>query len=150
VKKFKWIIAKEGLILIGLAMILYVALLFLGNIPAVYPKYRLEFENGEVRTINISPEIRNDFDYKRLLREVHNPTPALINKRVEEYRQMEKIKSPLKAALRINSTRLYISELFSSLLSVMFIFKLLAIYAIILFIRFIIWALKALKEKKWA
>jgi hypothetical protein len=147
-KKIRWILAKEGLILLASAVVIYVALLFLRDIPVVYPKYRLEFENGDVRTIYIRPEIRNDFDYKRLLREVHNPEPGLINKRIEEYRRMEGISPSLKEAKCVNTAALGISELYSSLLGVMFIFKVLIVYGMILTVRFIAWSLKALKEKR--
>jgi hypothetical protein len=147
-KKIRWILAKEGLILLASAVVIYVALLFLRDIPVVYPKYRLEFENGDVRTIYIRPEIRNDFDYKRLLREVHNPEPGLINKRIEEYRRMEGISPSLKEAKCVNTAALGISELYSSLLGVMFIFKVLIVYGMILTVRFIAWSSKALKEKR--
>jgi hypothetical protein len=147
-KKIKWIIAKEGLIFIGLAIVLYVLLLFLQNIAVVFPKYRLEFANGQIHTIVINPEIRNDSDYKRLLREVHNPAPKLIEKRIKEFMQMENIKSSLKEAKCINSTQLYISELYSSLLITPFIFKVFIIYLTLLAMRFIIWAIRVLQGGK--
>jgi hypothetical protein len=146
-KKIKWIIAREGLIFIGLGIILYFLMLFLQNIPVVLPKYRLEFTNGQMHSIMINPEIRNDSNYKRLLREVHNPSPKLIEKRIREFMQMENIKSSLKQAKCINSTQLYVSELYSFILGIPFIFKVFVIYLFLLFFRFILWAIKILKGK---
>jgi len=146
-QKIERLIAKEGLIFIGLAIILYVLLFFLQDIPVVFPKYRLEFANGEIHTININPEIRNDSNYKRLLREVYNPPPRFIEKQVKEFIKMENIKPTLKEAKCINSNQLYISELYSSILSIPFIFKVFIIYFTLLSIRFIIWALRTLREK---
>ena len=115
--------------------------------PAIFPKYRLEFTNGEIHTINISPEIRNDSNYKRLLREIHNPPPRLIEKRVKEFIQMENIKATLKEAKCINPSQLYISKLYSSIISITFIFKVFIIYFTLLSIRFIIWAVRTLRRK---
>jgi len=143
----KKLIAREGLIFIGLAIILYMSLFFLQDIPIVFPKYRVEFTNGETRTININPEIRNDSNYKRLLREAYHPSPRLIEKRVKEFIQIENIKSTLKEAKCINSKQLYISELYSFLLGIAFIIKVFIIYFILLIIRFIIWAIGILKER---
>jgi hypothetical protein len=144
-KKIKRIIAREGLILIGLAVIIYAVLFFLQNIPAALPKYRLEFTNGETHTININPEIRNDNNYKKLLQETYHPSPKLVEKRIKGFIGAENIKSTLKRATCINSTELYISELYSSLIGVTFILKVLITYLALLFIRFIIWAVRTLK-----
>ena len=146
-RKIKWIIAKEGLIILGLSVVLYLFILLLQNVPVALPKYRLEFANGEIHDININPEIRNDPDYKRLLREVYNPPPKLIQKRIKEFIRAVNIESDLKNSKCINSTQLYISELYSSLLGVTFILKLAVVYFILLFARFIIWALRILREK---
>jgi len=146
-RKIKWIIAKEGLIILGLSVVLYLFILLLQNVPVALPKYRLEFANGEIHDININPEIRNDPDYKKFLREVYNPPPKLIQKRIKEFIRAVNIESDLKNSKCINSTQLYISELYSSLLGVTFILKLAVVYFILLFARFIIWALRILREK---
>lgn len=145
-KKIKWIIAREGLIFIGLAIVLYILLLFLQNITVALPRYRLEFADGQTHTVIINPEIRNDADYKRLLREVHNPSPKLIEKRIKEFMQMENIASTLKEAKCINPGQMRISEFYSSLLSIPFILKVFITYLILLFIRFTIWAIKIFKS----
>ena len=102
-RTIKRIIAKEGLIILGLAVVLYILILLLQNVPVALPKYRLEFANGEMRTININPEIHNDYNYKRLLEETYNPPPKLIEKRIKEFIRAVNIKSALKSSKCINS-----------------------------------------------
>jgi len=144
----KRIIAKEGLIILGLSIVLYFFIfLFLQNVPVALPKYRLEFANGGIYTIIINPEIRNDSDYKKLLEEAYNPPPKLIEKRIKEFTRAGNIKSVLKSSSCINSHQVYISKLYSYLLGVTFILKLAIIYLILLFARFTIWALRTLKKK---
>lgn len=146
--KIKRIIAREGLIILGLAVVLYLFIfLFLQNVPVALPKYRLEFANGEIHTININPDIRNDSNYKKLLEETYNPPPKLIEKRIKEFIRAGNIKSVLKSLSCINSNQIYISKLYSYLLGVTFILKLAIVYLILLFVRFIIWALRTLKER---
>ncbi len=142
----KRIIAKEGLIILGLSIVLYLFIfLFLRNMPVALPKYRLEFANGEIRTIIINPEIRNDSNYNKLLEEAYNPPPKLIEKRIKEFIRAGNIKSALKSSSCINSYQVYISKLYSYLLGVTFILKLAIIYLILLFARFAVWALRTLK-----
>ena len=146
-KKIKRVIAKEGLIILGLSVVLYLFVLLLQNVPVVLPKYRLEFANGEVRTISINPEIRNDSNYKKLLEEAYNPSPKLIEKRIKEFIRAGNVKSVLKSSKCINSNQIYISKLYSYLLGITFILKLAIAYFILLFTRFIIWVLRTLKER---
>lgn len=147
-KKIKRVIAKEGLIILGLSVVLYFFILLLQNVPVALPKYRLEFANGEIHAININPEIRNDSNYKRLLQEAYNPTPKLIAKRINEFIRAMNIESALKSSKCINSNQIYISKLYSNLLGVLFILKLAIAYFILLFARFIIWAVSALRRKE--
>jgi hypothetical protein len=148
-KKIKRIIAREGLIALGLAIALYfLVTLFLQNVPVVLPRYKLVFANGEAHAININPEIRNDSNYKKLLEETYNPSLKLIEKRIKEFIKAGNIKSTLKSSNCINSGRIYISKLYSYLLEITFILKLAIAYFILLFMRFVIWAIRALREKK--
>lgn len=145
--KIKLIIAKEGLILIGLAIVLYAVLFFLQNVPVALPKYRLEFANGEIHTIIINPEIRSYSNYKKFLEETYNPPPKLIEKRIKELIRAGNISSVLKSSRCINATQIYISKLYSYLLGVTFILKLAFAYLILLFVRFIIWAIRTLRQR---
>lgn len=148
-KMIKRIIAREGLIILSLSVVLYLFIfLFLKNVPVVLLKYRLEFANGEIHTININPEIRNDSNYKRLLEETYNPPAKLIEKRIKEFTRAENIKSRLKSSKCINSNQIYISKIYSYLIGITFILKLAIVYLILLFVRFIIWSFKILNEKK--
>lgn len=136
------IIAREGLIIAGLAIVLYfLTSIFLQNVPVAYPKYKLEFANGEIHVIYIFPEIRNNPNYRKLLEETHSPSPKFIQKRIKEYIKAENIKPALKSSVCINSNQIYISRLYSRLLGITFVLKLFIIYLVLLPIRFIIWAL---------
>ena len=146
-KKLEQIIAREGLIILGLAAVLYLSMSVLKNVPVALPRYRLEFANGEVCTININPELSNDFDYKKLLEEAYNPPPKLIEKRIKEFIKAGDIKSALKSSAPINSNQIYISKLYSKLLEVIFILKLAIVYFVLLLARFIIWAVRTLRER---
>lgn len=138
-KKLKWIIAREALILIALAVMLHGLLSFLQNTAVVLPQYRLEFADGRSRTIIIHPQIRNDYDFKRLLQESHHPPPKLVEKRVKEFIKREKIKSRLKSVTCVNSKALFLSGLYSSLFGINFLYKLAAVYIALMLLRFILW-----------
>lgn len=141
--RVKRIIAREGLIILGVAIVLYLFIFFLlQNVPVALPKYRLEFTNGEVHIISINPQIRNDSNYKKLLAETYNPSPKLIDKRIKEFIKAGNIQSTLKSSSCINSSQIYISKLYSYLLGVAFILKVIIAYFILLCVRFFLWPLK--------
>jgi len=144
-KRIKTMVAKEGLIILLLSLVLYfLVTFFLQNIPVILPRYRLEFTNGEVHTINIFPEINNSYNYSRLLEEAYNPSPSLVEKRIKEFIRSENIKPALQGKVYVNSYQVYISRLYSRLIGLTFVLKLIIIYALLLFIRFIIWSLRIL------
>lgn len=143
----KRIIAREGLIILGLAVALYLFIFFLlQNVPVALPKYRLEFANGEVHNISINPEIRNDSNYKKLLAEAYDPSPKLIDKRIKEFIKAGNIQSTLKSSSCINSKQVHLSKLYSYLLGVAFVLKLIIAYFLLLCARFLLWALRILKK----
>jgi len=144
-KSFKRIIAKEGLIVLGLAVILYFSLLILQNVPVALPKYRLEFANGEICYININPEIRNHPDYNRFLAQAYNPPQKLVDKRIKEFIRTANIQSSLRNSRYINANQVYISERYSYFIGGLFILKLAIVYLVLLLIRFISWAVRKLK-----
>lgn len=146
-RKIKRIIAKEGLIFIVIAIILYLIFLYLGpNIPVVVPKYRLTFASGENYTIDIHPEISyaDVSTPKKFLKTVQNPTEKIVSKRIQEFIKLKNIKSPLKESICINSRILSLSNAAYSFLTLNLFLKTLIIYFFFLFIRFIIWAVKIL------
>jgi len=145
--RIKRVVAKEALIILGLSCVLYIlSHFFLQNVPIVLPRYRLEFANGQAHTINIMPEIRNDSNYQKLLKEAYDPSVKLIDKRIKEFVRQENIKSALKKSDYVNSRQVYLSKLYSRILSVTFILKLAIIYLVLLLARFIFWALRVLKK----
>jgi len=145
-KSFKRIIAKEGLIILGLAVILYFSLLVLQNVPVGLPKYRLVFANGETCSISINPEIRNGSNYSRFLAQVYSPSQKLIDRRIKEFIRMANIQSPLKSSEYINSSQVNISKIYSHFIGQLFILKLVFVYLVLLLARFISWAVRKLKE----
>ncbi|MBU0503520.1 MAG: hypothetical protein ABH882_03780 [Candidatus Omnitrophota bacterium] len=147
-KKIKRIIAREGLIIIGLVIVLYAILRFLPAIPVVFPKYQLEFINGETYTINIYPEILSGYNTKEIMKEALNPPPKLIEKRVKEFIDIARIKSELKESRFVNSNAVYRSELSTSFFGKVFIVKVFILYLILFPIRFIGWALRTLLRKE--
>jgi hypothetical protein len=147
-KKIKRIIAREGLIIIGLVIVLFVILRFLPGIPVVSPKYKLEFLNGETYTINIYPEIRSGYNTKEIMKEALNPPPKLIEKRIKEFIDTARIKSELKESSYVNSNAVYRSELVTSFFIKVFMVKVFILYLILFPIRFVVWALKTLTRKK--
>jgi hypothetical protein len=146
-KKINWIIAKEGLIIIGLAIVLYLLMRVFSQIPIVYPKYRLEFVNGETHTINIYPDIRSGYNSKEIIDAALNPTPKIIAKRIKEFMDAAGIKSALKEPRRVNPGAIYGSKLLVRFLNKPFVLKLFILYFILLFSRFIIWAVRKLRER---
>ena len=147
--KIKFIIAREGLIILGLAALLYVFIsFFLQKMPVAMVKYRLEFANGQANVISINPEIRNDYDYKKLLEQTYDPPPDLIQKRINEFIKSGNIKSALKSFRCVNTNQIYLSRLYSRILGAWFIFKLAIVYIILLLARFIFWSVKILKVNK--
>ncbi|MFH1397278.1 MAG: hypothetical protein ABIH27_01835 [Candidatus Omnitrophota bacterium] len=147
-QKIKRIIAREGLIIMGLVVILYAILRFLPTVPVVFPKYKLEFQSGETYTINIYPEIRSGFNTKEIMKEALNPPPKLIEKRIKEFMDTVRIKSELKESSYVNSNAVYRSELAAYFFSKVFIVKILILYLILFPIRFVGWALRTLLQKE--
>jgi len=133
--------------LIALAAILYLALLFCKTAPVVYPKYKAQFANGKEYTVAIYP----DMNYKSalnsgvLLKEIHSPPLRLISKRIEEFARQAKIDSELVNAVCVNIWQLRLSKIYSRILLQFFIVKLFFIYVILFLVRFIAWAIGALR-----
>ncbi len=140
------IIAKEGLIILGLSAALYLFVMIFQNMPVALPKYRLQFADGRAYTISINPKLNNDPNYKNLLKDAYNPAPRLVDERIKEFIATVKIKSALKSYRCVNSLQIYISSLYSQFFGLLFVFKVAIVYFILLFLRFILWAVKALKE----
>lgn len=139
------VIAKEGLIILGVSAALYLFVMIFQNMPVALPKYKLQFADGRAYTISISPKLTNNPNYKSTLKDAYNPTARLVDERVKEFIKTVNIKSPLKSYRCVNSIQIYVSSLYSQFFGLLFIFKVVFVYFILLFLRFIIWAVKALK-----
>ncbi|MCK9594328.1 MAG: hypothetical protein PHH68_03680 [Candidatus Omnitrophica bacterium] len=147
-KQINRIIAKEGLIIIGLGIALYLLLRVFTQIPIVFPKYRLAFVNGQTCTINIYPEIRSGYNSKELMEEALNPAPKLIKKRIKEFMDTAGIKATLKGSRCVNPGAIYRSRLFVRFLNKPFIFKIFILYLTLLLIRFVAWAVGIFGERR--
>lgn len=145
-KQINGIIAKEGLIILALSAVLYIFVMIFQNMPVALPKYRLQFADGRAYTISITPKLTNNSNYKNLLKDAYNPSPRLVDERIKEFIEVAKIKTALKSYRCVNGIQIYVSSLYSQFFSLLFVFKVAIVYFILLFLRFILWALKALKE----
>lgn len=147
--KIEKIIAKEGLILITLAAVLYFALLFCKTAPVMYPEYKAQFADGKEYTVVIYPDMnyKSAFDPGILLKEIHNPPLKLVSKRIEEFARQAKIDSKPVNAVCVNIWQLRLSEVYSRILLQLFIVKLFFIYVILILIRFIAWAIGTLRDQ---
>jgi len=143
----KKIIAREGLILIGLAVILYFTMLLCRLAPIVLPKYRVQFSDGKSCVITVHPDInyRNTLDRAGLLEEIHNPPPKLISRRIEEFAAQARISSKPVSVRRANGAQLYVSRVYARAMSQPFIIKLFFIYILLGLARFTAWALRVLR-----
>jgi len=145
----KKILAKEGLILILVGVLVYLSFSFLlQKAPVVYPKYKVKFANSQIYTIDIYPDINYSkvFNSRSFLQSIHNPPPALISKRIKEFSARVNINSPVEEEYCVNNWQLYLSAFYSRVLSLSLFIKVLLVYLFLLLIRFILWALKTLKN----
>lgn len=147
-KRIDKIIAREGLIILALGIVLYFSSSFLcRHIAAVFPKYRAEFANGKAYTIDIYPDYYYSTDSKSELRRFFHPNEKVVQKRINELTKRENINSPLKETKLINSKQLYLSEQLFNLLSLNLFIKVAILYFLLAIIRFIIWAVRILKKR---
>lgn len=146
----KRIIAKEGLILLGLAGLLYFIIPPLyRNIPVVFPSYKVQFTNNDAYTVVIYPDMNYEdiSNSKLFLKQIHNPPQKLISKRIDELSKKVKAVSPLKYARCVNQWQVRLSEFFSLILAQSLLIKILFAYCFLAIIRFIFWSVKTLKHK---
>ena len=151
-KNIKRIIAREGLIIIAIAMILYLFKTFVPSLPFPYPKYRLEFQDGNSNIIDVYPDINTSelsgkISSSELVRRYHHPTPELLSKRIEKFIRDNKNGSSLLDAKCVNEKQLYWYRAYFNLLFQPLLFRTLTIYFFLLLIRFILWAISILREK---
>jgi len=144
------ILAKEGLILLGVSAVLYFLITPLyRNIPIVFPVCRVQFANNSSYTIPIYPDI--DYgkisDIRIFLKQIHNPPQKLIAKRIEEFSRGTKINSPVKDVHCVNKWQVGLSEFSSAILSHNLLIKVLFVYSLLALIRFIFWSIKTLRRE---
>lgn len=147
-KRFERIIAKEGLILILVGVVWYFAFsLFADKMPLSYPRYRLEFAGGQVYVIDIYPELYFSTDRRDFAKELYEPRPKTVEKRIKEFISRQNIKPALKEARCINLGGLRFFRLLNNFLALNFLVKIALIYLALLAIRFFFWASGVLRRQ---
>ncbi len=154
-KRTKQIIAREGLIIIAIALLLYLFKTFVPSPPFPYPQCRLEFQDGSSNTIDIYPEIRalelaGKISPNELVKRYQYPSPELISKRAEKFIRDNKKRSPLVDTKCVNEKQLYWYRAYFNFLFQPLPFRALTIYLFLLLLRFILWALKILRQGKYS
>jgi hypothetical protein len=152
-KKIKWIIAKEGLIIIAIAALLYIFKTYAPTLPFPYPKIKLEFKDGSSNIIEIypdmtTPELAGRISPSDLVRKYHSPSPELITKRIDKFIQDNKKVSQLRDIKYVNGMQLSLYRVYFNFLFQPLPFRTLSIYLFLLLIRFIVWAVRILKGKE--
>lgn len=147
VEEIKRIVAREGLVILALAIVLYLIVGACAHISIPLLKYRLDFENGQNYVIVISPELSQGYNKKKFIRDTLDPSPRLVSKRIGEFIRDNRIKAGLKEARPLNRTRVAFYRSIWSFFSLNFITKLFILYFLISAGRFIFWATRILKIK---
>jgi hypothetical protein len=152
-RKIKLIIAKEGLIIIAIALLLYAFKTYVPSLTFPYPKYKLEFQDGSSNIIEIYPEIKTTEISGRgssseLVIRYQHPNPKLVSKRTSEFIKASKNNSPLLDVRCVNGMQLYLYRIYFHFFFQSLILRTLYIYLFLALIRFIRWAVKALKEQQ--
>ncbi|MDD4910277.1 MAG: hypothetical protein PHR44_06330 [Candidatus Omnitrophica bacterium] len=149
-KAAKRIIAREALILTGMIVIWYAfASISPGDIPIVYPKYKVRFANRAAHIIEVYPEIgysnvSNRKAFLKFLQEVHHPSSKLIRRRIEEFARSANISAALEKAELVNNIQIKLSDAYARFWSQNLLVKIGFVYLSLLLIRFIVWAIRAL------
>lgn len=146
----KRVIAREGLIILGIATVLYISLLFVTASPPT-PKFEAKFANGDILDFYVTPK----YDYSRkdkkyaieYTKELYSPHPTRIIEELEKSIKKENITSRLVSTRCVNTTQLALSSLFIYFLSYNFLIKVLIVYLLLLLIRFILWAVRMLNKE---
>ena len=134
-------------------IIFYLFRTFIPSLPFPYPEYKLEFQDGSSNIIDIYPdiitsELAGKINPKELVKRYHYPAPELLSKRTDKFIRDNKKSSLLLDAKCVNEKQLYWYEVYFDFLFQPLLFRTLTIYLFLLLIRFIIWAVRMLKEQK--
>lgn len=147
-QKLRRIVAKEGLIILGLGIALYLILTIMPHPAFTFLKYKLELGNGDSYVVTISPELSDNYDKKRVIAESFHPSPQLIIKRLNEFMRDNNINQEIKNSYPINSKEIALQSFAVSLLTLNFFIQLAIMYSILLLTRFIVWAVNTLRREE--
>jgi hypothetical protein len=146
--KVKRIIAREGLIIIAIVAIFELAQVFLfSKIDFSPPMYKIQLSNGSCMYVAIYPEIHTTSNSSHdLIAEMYNPSLTVVKKRIKEFTEMNRINCV--NASRIRSWRDAIKEQAAYFLTLNIVLQGLILYLSVSILRFIIWAVRMLRESE--
>ncbi len=152
-KKIKWIIAREGLIVIAIAAVLYLFKTYAPALPFPYPKVKLEFKDGSSNIIEIypeitTPELAGKVGPSELVKKYHCPAPELLTKRIDKFIQDNKKGVALVNTKCVNEKQLYLYRTYFNFFFQPLPSRIFTVYIFLLLIRFISWAVKTLRRSR--
>ncbi|MFA5096436.1 MAG: hypothetical protein WC478_03745 [Candidatus Omnitrophota bacterium] len=151
-QKIKWMIAREGLIIIVIAGILYLARTFAPALACPYPKVKLEFQDGSSHIIEIYPEITaaelaGMVNPNELMRRYQYPGQELISRRINKFIRENKKGAVLVNSRCVNERQLCWYRSYFDFLYQSWPLRTLAIYLFLALFRFIFWAVRFLRKR---
>lgn len=136
-KKFKRILVKEVLIIIALLSIALSFDLFLfSKIAFSPPKYKLQLSDGSSIYLAVYPDITTGKSSQELVKEMYQPAPELVKKRVEEFSRLNKVKCI--EAVRVDSLQDSLNPFLARFIALNTALKALIFYFFLLALRFIL------------
>ena len=143
-KKIKWLIAREGLIVLAIAAVFMLAKgAVFSKIEFLPPQYELHLTNGSRMYIRIYPEIHPAAAFNpACFKEMYHPSPALVDKRIKEFTESNQI--VCVNASRVASWRDGIQEHAADFLARNIFLQIGLVYLFLSILRFVIWAARIL------
>lgn len=151
-KKINKIIAREGLIIIICVVCASLSLFLQNLISYDNPIYSYVAETGGHKYTITSKEFYHSFDFKdkaaiyKALRDEH-PNDLGENEEVDSPKPWEKYAILDDLKISYLKTQYTLKDHIKNLLNSLWILSIFAVYPLYLIIRFIIWAIKTLKQK---
>jgi|GEM_PF-1385489 len=143
-KKIKWMIAREGLVILAIAAVFMLAKgAVFSKIEFLPPQYKLQLADGSSLCMRIYPEIHPSGAFNpEFFAEMYHPSPALVDKRIKEFAASNKI--VCAGATRVASWRDGIQERAADFLARNIFLQIGLVYLFLSILRFVIWAARIL------
>lgn len=147
-KKIKWLIAREGLIILAIAAVFMLAKgAFFSKIEFLPPQYKLQLANGSAMYLRIYPEIHpaGAFD-SAFFREMYHPSAALVDKRIKEFAESNRI--VCVGAARVVSWQDAFREGAADFLARNMFLQIGLVYLLLSILRFAAWAVCVIRTQR--